>query len=178
MIGFVDESVQDGVAGIYVVGCVIVPNTECDELRQRFEAKVRFHFHSEGEQERVAMLKSIGSCGLATVGYVHRGLPNGQPRARALCFNRLLWDLKEWGVDEVVFESRQSHNDRADRIIIIAAQKAGIASTSLSYEWNTPLGDPLLWTADAIAGAVAAHVGRGRYSALLEELATGIRMVA
>ena len=48
---------------------------------------------------------------------------------------------------------------------------------SLHYEWNFALGDPLLWTADAIAGAVAAHIDAGQYREILLELGTEIRMI-
>jgi hypothetical protein len=91
--------------------------------------------------------------------------------------NRLLWDLNKGGVEELVIESRQIHNDRVDRLAIRNAIDAKVASPSLRYGWNMPVGDPLLWVADAIASAVAGHVKHGRYVEELRALRTVIRPV-
>jgi hypothetical protein len=178
VIAFVDESIRAGIDGMYVVGLVIAAGIDCDPVRRAFEGTQRFHFSAEGEARREAMLRGIGDSGFGSAAYVHRGLPKGQPRARRLCLVRLLWDLMQWGVEEVVFESRQAHNDRLDRIVIVAAQKSGAASPGLLYTWNTPLGDTMLWMADAIAGAVSAHIEAGEYREVLRRLGTEIQIIA
>lgn len=177
MIAFMDESVHVE-AELYVVGCVIVPHSECDELRNSFDAKVRFHFHSEGEEQRMAMLRKIAGCDVASAAYFRRSLQGGEPRARKLCLNSLLWDLNQNGVGELVIESRKDPNDRIDRLTIRNAQDAKIASPDLRYGWNSPKGDPMLWTADAVASGVAGHLRHGRYVEELQALRTVIRPVA
>jgi hypothetical protein len=74
MIAFMDESVHTEGSGLYVIGCVIAPHVECDQLRAEFEAKARFHFHDEGEEQRIAMLRKTEGWDLATVGYFRRSL--------------------------------------------------------------------------------------------------------
>jgi hypothetical protein len=75
--------------------------------------------------------------------------------------SRLLGQLLEGlppAVVDVLIESRQAHNDRVDRQVIAAAQRAGRASPDLNYRHARPLEEPLLWLADALAGAVMAGV--------------------
>lgn len=82
--------------------------------------------------------------------------PRRQERARALCLHRLPWDATGLGITELVFESRQARNDQKDRQTILRAQKAGRAPAELTYPFERPSAEPLLWLPDAVAGAVAA----------------------
>jgi hypothetical protein len=74
----------------------------------------------------------------------------------------MLWDLGQIGIEQVVFESRGSHNDSKDALTIGQSKRAGGASTALSYEFVRPHAEPLLWIPDALAGATAAHVAAER----------------
>lgn len=164
---------------MYVVGCVIGPHSEYEELRARFGTGPRFHFRNESEERRQTMLGQIAECGLATSGYVAQPVPSRrQPRARSLCLKALLWDLNGWGVSELIIESRQRHNDRRDGILIVSAQRSGIAARDLRYGWETPSGNPMLWVADAVAGVVAANAHSGLYGDFLLERSTAVRAVA
>jgi len=75
-----------------------------------------------------------------------------------LYLKALLWDAGRLGVDDLVLESRQEHNDQKDRQTIMWAQKAGWASADLRYGFARPRDEPLLWVADAMAGAVSADL--------------------
>jgi hypothetical protein len=70
----------------------------------------------------------------------------------------MLWDFRDEGVTDVVFESREAHNDRKDAKNIAQAKRAGRAPDVFRYSFMRPQGEPLLWIADAIAGASSAHV--------------------
>lgn len=59
-----------------------------------------------------------------------------------------------------MIESRQAHNDQLDRQSIVWAQKTGWAATDLHYRFARPREEPLLWAADAMAGAIAAQVAQ------------------
>ena len=127
MIAFVKTKfIRAGIDGMYVVGCVIVPGTGCDESHCASMPKL-------GSTSRMRARRAGRPCCVQSANADERngwcatciaGLPKGQTRARNLCLNRLLWDLMTWGVDELVIESRQAHNDRFDRIIVVAAQQA------------------------------------------------------
>lgn len=163
-------------AGLYVVAAVIVEERQ-EEARAQARAvlppkQVRFHWRDEGGARRLAMLGCIVGLGASARGYVHRMADvRRQDRSRALCFKRLLWDLGQAGVGELVIESRREPNDRKDRQTIIWAQKAHIASQALDYRHGLPKEEPLLWFADALAGALRSDEVEG--TSYLEE--EGIR---
>lgn len=159
VIAFVDESVKEAGVGTYVVGCVITPHTECGELRKELVAGGRFHFRKAGIKRQVAMLEKIASRRLACSAYVYRGLyPIGQEGGRGFCFDRLLLDLQQWGVGELVIESRGRERDSWDNTTILGARHRGQAPEPLTYCWQRNDADPLLWMADAVAGAVRVNV--------------------
>ena len=73
----------------------------------------------------------------------------------------MLWELWQDDVDQVVIESRQEHNDRRDRATISRAQRARQASPSLHYGFAKPATEPVLWMADALAGAATGSLVDG-----------------
>jgi hypothetical protein len=54
-----------------------------------------------------------------------------------------------------VIESRGDRDDRRDRSTIVAAQKSMRASPTIAYRFERPSVEPMLWWADALAGAAA-----------------------
>lgn len=87
-----------------------------------------------------------------------------QERARAKCLERLLWDLEQLGVGQLIVESRGEAADRKDRRTILRAIKSGLAATDLVYENRKGPLDSALWLPDALAGAAAtALTGQTRY---------------
>ena len=79
-------------------------------------------------------------------------------------------------MDRLVFETRQEHNDAKDRRAILRAQKAQVAPNNLSYVFQAPEAEPLLWLADAAAGAVAAALC-GQTDAYVKALAGALAIV-
>jgi hypothetical protein len=108
------------------------------------------------------MLEVIVSSGSTGSVYVCRAPGIRQDRARAKCPARMLWDLGQSGIEDVVFESRGRHNDSKDARTIGQSKRAGGTSASLRYEFARPHAEPLLWIPDAVAGAVATHVAAER----------------
>ena len=167
---FVDESYQAG-AYLYVVAAAGVVGDLPEirlTLKQALPKRVpRFHWRNESEASRQQMLERIVELGVVGRAYVGRNVAK-QERARTQCLERLLWDMKERAEDEMVFETRRRHGDQRDRMTIIRSQKRGAASERLHYTFSQPGEEPLLWLADALAGAVSATLaGRGDYIDLL-----------
>lgn len=182
MIAFVDESLRQRPDGLCVLAAVVAPN-DIDEGRDAVRSvllpgQLRFHWKDENEGQRRRMLKAIEDMGVRSLVYVCRPVSmRRQARARALCVNALVWDLWTHEVDEVVFESRENHNDAKDRQTIIQAKKAKRAAESLIYRFERPDAEPLLWLPDAVAGAVsAAEAQEHRYLDLLRERITTRRI--
>lgn len=166
MTAFVDESMRLGAGGLYVVAAVVVAD-DVDIARQAARSVLvrrqqRFHWRNESEARRQVMLELMSGLDIEARVYVREPIaPRRQAGARALCLNTLLWDLWQAGVDDLVLESRQVHADGADRRTILAAQRARRASPDLAYRFARAIEEPLLWLADALAGATSAHVADG-----------------
>ncbi len=164
MTAFVDESLRQGPNGLYVIAAVVV-TLDFDAARDAARSMLlrgqhRFHWRDENDRRRRLMIDRISELGVGCRAYVCRPVAvRREPRARALCLNGLLWDLWQDDVVELVIESRQEHNDRRDRRTIVGAQRAQRAHPDLSYRFAWPEVEPLLWLADAVAGAVSAAVG-------------------
>jgi hypothetical protein len=111
------------------------------------------------------------------VTYQHPVTPKRQERARRLCLGALADDLVTEGVDDMVIESRQRTQDKADRLLMYRLQQSGRA-LGLSYSHVNKRAEPLLWAADAIAGAVSMHVAGfdSRYYTNLRTSLLRIRM--
>ncbi len=185
MHAYVDESLRQGPTGLYVVATVVITGDR-DHARNvarsvLLRRQPRYHWHAESEPQRHRMLEAITGLDVRVLAYACRPVaPSKTERARALCIGRLLWDLVAeddlGNVDELVLESRQEHNDRKDRKIIAAAQRAHRAPASLRYSHAQPSAEPLLWLPDAVAGAVSAHVA-GETSRYLEALGERVQLV-
>lgn len=159
---FVDESLRPGPNGFYVVAAVVLLD---DIPRARISAEKvppggkRFHWKDEREASRLAMLDVLLELGVGLWSYECRRCPTSkQERARTKCFELLLWDLKELGVEQLVIEARGRAADRKDARAIGHAQRASAASTRLVYEHRQPNRDSSLWLPDALAGAVASAI--------------------
>lgn len=184
MHAFVDESIRQGANdGLYVVAAAVVgPEDLEDDARRAARAVVRprqrrFHWRNEGEAQRLAMLGALCSLGVTVRAYEAEVSARRLVRARALCIERLLWDLRELEVDRLVFETRQERNDAKDRRAILRAQKAQVAPKDLGYAFQAAEAEPLLWLADAAAGAVAAALS-GQTDAYVKVLAGALTVVA
>lgn len=117
------------------------------------------HWNSEKAVRRLAMLDRLsGFVAMALAcSYYPVGARRQEP-ARAACLTALVGDLKAEGISELVIETRGEVPDRRDRRTLLHARDVGIAADSLTYRHGRKLEEPLLWAADAIAGAVALHL--------------------
>jgi len=163
LVAYLDESLRQGAGGLYLVAVVVLAETrDLADAAHRVRGVLlprqhRFHWHAEGERQRRRMLEQLVALGVEVRAYSTE-LGARSERARVLCLNRMLWDLLELGVTELVIESRQEHNDAKDRRTIATAQRLGRAPRQLLYRFERPHAEPLLWLPDAAAGALAAAV--------------------
>src|SRR5258708_18320057 len=61
---------------------------------------------------------------------------------------------------ELIIESREAHRDRYDRQVIPHARQRAVISPNAELTFAAPPHEPLLWAADALAGATLASVTR------------------
>lgn len=182
MIAFMDESLRRRGKGLYLLALAIVVADDLDDARHRVRSVLRprqprFHWRNDAEPERTAMLTELAEISRLTVaGYAYQPMPTRQDRARALCLERVTWDLNTLGVSHLVIESREPRNDKKDAATIEQARRAGKASPSLTYAFERPIIEPLLWLADAACGAISAHLAEGD-SHYVDQLPAGLVQV-
>lgn len=179
MLGFVDESIHRG-EGLYILACVTLDDFRAVSLRTEIKQELllpgqnRFHWRDENAERRTLALELLAEAHDTAYAYVCSRLQDcGDPRARALCFKKLIWDARTEHISGITFESRQSHNDRIDRGTIIGLERSRIGSPSLVYDFKTPVDEPLLWLPDVMAGAIAAS---GTGNALYDDSLARIRV--
>ena len=172
---YVDESLRLTGEGLYVLAAVVMPDERAPEVRAALRAAVprglrRYHWRKESTASRTAMAELVATSG-ATAIAVHTHVdPRRQERARRRCLARLLWELAQRGDTTLVFETRQ-RADASDRRLIKDAERAGFARGT-RYAFERPEDEPLLWLADAVAGAVTRALGDGdhTYVNVLEDI--------
>jgi len=176
VIALVDESIVPLGQGGYVLACVVIPDQNKSAIRRRVRrispsGHRQFHWTTEEERERWAMVRVLSEEATSLIAHVRRPCTRGVHEvARAELLRALLGGLRDADVLDLVIESRQAHNDHRDRHMIAEAQRRGDANRDLSYGHADPRQEPLLWLADALAGAVAADVRkRGNYISSLPE---------
>ena len=183
MIAFIDESVRAGSGRLLYVaaaGAVLQADLDRarDELRRLLLPRQPYlHWNSEKAARRVAVLDRL--TGLEVMAFACSYYPVGTRRqepARATCLTALVGDLKAEGISELVIETRGEVPDRRDRRTLLHAREVGIASGDLSYRHVGKLEEPLLWAADAIAGAVALHL-TGEDSRYFKQLQTSLLVI-
>jgi hypothetical protein len=72
---------------------------------------------------------------------------------------------------ELIIESREAHRDRYDRQVVADARRRSAISHDADLTFAAPRDEPLLWAADALAGATMACATRssraGQYAEAL-----------
>jgi len=179
---WVDESIvvgRDKTAGTYTMAAAIADPAASQAIGERLRAITvgragRLHWANEPTKRRDLITTLIASIDLAAVVVV--GAPmlgSKQERARRCCLERLLQELADFGVGDVLMESRSPVPDRRDIRLVDSARAKGLIPGSLVVRFARPLDNPMLWIPDAIAGAVtAATLGEPRWMLALDEILT------
>jgi hypothetical protein len=163
LVGLVDESIDIPGRRCYIVAAVIIAQGDKADVRRALRGMLppgrSFHNRAEKEGTRRAVLQLIG--GVARSVFIYRCIPapDGE-KARDACFAAMWPHLRSRPVAELIIDSRET-NDGRDRSRLIAAGQKGHLSPDLRYAHVRAHGEPLLWLADALAGAALAEF-RGR----------------
>lgn len=142
----------------YLLGVVVAEDSRCDELRERMRElhtrgpKLHWRDLEGAEQARViASIAAFDAYHVVVVGAPVN--PRKQERARALCIQRMLWELERQGVTRLTLESRGRSLDGADMRTVERMRGAQSLGRSLRVFHALPSGEPMLWVADQTLGA-------------------------
>lgn len=180
MLALVDESILLAGSGCYLLACVVIPDDRRARTRRavrRAAVGSRFHWKDERDDARMRMLGVVAGEAAHLFGYIRRPTVRREHgRVRKELLGALLMDLTSTGTLDLLIESRQRPNDLKDRQVIARAVAGGQSPTDLNYRHSGPEQEPLLWLADAFAGALMAQVrGDGRFVAALPTSLLAIR---
>ena len=160
---WVDESMQMPSLerdGLYLLAAAVASPTGCDPMRDDLRELLlkgarRLHWRDESAPRRAKIASAIADHDLVHVVVI--GAPidaRRQERARRLCLERLVFELGILDVSQVWLESRTgSLNDR-DRRMFAALHAKQAMPTDFHIDFALPTEEPMLWVADAVAGAV------------------------
>jgi len=161
LLAFVDESMRrvDASCLHYILAAILVPEDECPGARVQLSQLLlgrqqALHWRTERPPRREWIVTTISSLpvrSLVVIGTMTN--PRRQERARRLVLGRLLYCLDERDVSLAVLESRHAERDRNDLKAVGAFRNSRIVSRRLLVTHGQSKEEPMLWAADAVAGA-------------------------
>jgi hypothetical protein len=132
-------------------------------LRQRLRADFGPEFHWSETTDpayRLTFLSLLVELGIDLHAAVARNvLGKAQELGRARCFGALVTDLATVGGKQLTIDKRDTpdKNDR-DTTQIQGFIKRGILPGDFKHAFEKPPAEPIIWIADAVAGAVQAQM--------------------
>lgn len=181
---WVDErmDVGDNNDGRYTLAAVIGDDTSCEAIRADLRSLLlrrqpRLHWRDENISRRTKIVDLISRTDVTAVVVV--GTPmiaSRQERARRVCMERLLPLLQQdYRVGTVILEAQTPSLMRKDHQQVLNLLGKRWITRELSVTDARPLHEPMLWIADAVAGATgAAHQGDPQWLNQLDHLVTQI----
>ena len=150
---FVDESIR---GRRYLMGCVLVEARHLGTVRSETAALAadgkRRHFSHDTPEQRRDALRVFADFSIRTfVAVCTRTHGVTEFAARDACLAEIVKRLQMLEVSRLSIESRQ--DDRDDRRTI---QRVRSAEPLLVFDHVEPIGEPILWIADAVTWAVGA----------------------
>lgn len=154
----------------YILAAALVHDAQADRLRERLTAlrprgQSKLHWHAESPRSRATIAKTIADLAAMHL-VVIRACGAGEPveRRRRKCLERLAYELGTRSVRHITVEAREPKQDARELQHFNDLRSAHRIDTEMRlYHAAGPV-EPLLWLADAVAGAVtAARTGEPGY---------------
>jgi hypothetical protein len=178
---FIDESEPStgDCPGAYLRVAAVIAVDHLDAVRTTIEAlrlrgQRKLHWQGENDNRRLLGIKTIATLPALHLVVIRAARDERSERHQRLCLRRLLCELDQAGVGEVVLERRQRSQDQADSRLLSALRAAKLITGGLRIEHAAGTDEPLLWVPDFVAGA-AGTARRGNHN-YLDEL-TGLVQV-
>lgn len=155
-----DESIRShGLdAPAYLLGASIVDTDDADDVRETLLLLRRhgrkLHWRDLDLRSRSRVVTTIAGTPTTHVVVAARPIElRRQERARAVCLERLAWELAERDVTELVLEARPRRLMDRDRHTVSALRGRRVIPPTLSIVHGEPSEEPLLWLPDQVLGA-------------------------
>lgn len=177
LLAYGDESFRQTVGGVgfYVVAASVVYPDDRDDARLALRSlqthkHVKLHWRDLDDRQREKAARVVGELGATHVAIIGHPLDaKRQERARRLCLIQALADLEALDVDELVLEERPATLNKRDIDTVVAA-RAQRRIGGITVAHTIASAEPLLWSADIVAGAITtALTGNTRYKRILND---------
>ncbi len=154
-----DESIRSlGLdAPAYLLGASVVDSDDVEDTRQVLESlrptRGKLHWHDLGRRERRRVGEAVAALGALHLVVVASPVDlRREERARAVCLERLGWELARRDVALLTLESRASALVARDRRVVEALRGRRVIPSSLRVEHGDPRSEPMLWLPDQLLG--------------------------
>jgi hypothetical protein len=161
---WVDESGSDRAQdpGTYILAAVVLETILEDDVRKtmrsmRLPGQEKLHWRDEDARRRRKIATTVATVpahNFVVVRSTPLVLPHDPERARRKCFERLIWELAQMGVDEAVFESRGKADDRRDAAMLDSMRRAKTLPRRIHMNHVRGRLEPMLWVPDAVCGSI------------------------
>lgn len=160
---YLDESEPYHEPGTYLLAAALIDDEHLDQLRDTMTQLKpnhhrKLHWNEEPASSRAKIAETIAACPALHV-VVIRASDSTEPseRRRRKCLERMLYELDTADVGAAVLESRGRKPDLRDLQMVNVLRIRKAISDRLRVNHIEGPGEPALWVADCVAGAVGAY---------------------
>lgn len=143
-------------------------------MRELHTRGPKLHWHNLDASQRrkvVSAVADFNACHIVVVGTQLD--PRRQERARALCLEKIAWELGTYDITNFVLEARTESLNRRDRQLVDALRGRRALPPGLRIDHELPSQEPMLWIADQVLGAVGESLtGRSQWYEALKPAVT------
>lgn len=164
-----DESIRShGLdAPAYLLGASIVDTDDVDATRDVLSSlrptHGKLHWHDLNARERTRVIAAIADLEAHHLVMIAAPIDlRREERARALCLERLTWELGRRDVTQLTLEARSLRLMERDLRLIRALRGRSVLPPSLRVEHGDPEEEPMLWLPDQVLGAFGRARAEGR----------------
>lgn len=176
-VAFADESFHEADhGGFYVLAAAVFDEANHEAVRAAMQGlrgrrrSSKLHWNEMDARQHTIASQTVAALDGFHIVTVGTPVPRArQERARARCLTRLVAELYGYSVTDLVIESRTAQLNDRDIKTVRGARFSLPEGTRFHVEHVAGSQEPLLWSADIVAGAVRAHhQGNGSYRKELE----------
>lgn len=156
--------------GVYIMGAVIAGEARTADLRDamaglRLRGERKVHWQSSSDARRDTIIGTITELEAESFVVVRVGpLDDRDERRRRKTFEALALELSTRRCGALTLESRGGKADGRDRVMLDTMRARRVLPEPMHLRHTPGPGEPVLWMADAVCGAVvAARRGEPRW---------------
>ncbi|MBF4572419.1 hypothetical protein ITJ64_07815 [Herbiconiux sp. VKM Ac-1786] len=166
---WIDESMRT--VGVprpsYLLGGLLTDPTLCDpyraELTRLRTTGVKLHWRDLDSRHRRRAVEVLAGFRAEFMVVVAAPMDlRKQERARAICLERLAWELQQRGVARAFLEARSTRLMRKDDQTIEYLRGRRSIEPGIRIEHRLPSAEPMLWAADIALGVVGEQLAGDR----------------